>query len=244
MAGGMTPILAELGQTEQALTDAARLADRLEHAGNIDFTEPRSLQIRLLIEQGRHDQAPDPEPLLQAARDGGHPPYMAVAVAAAAALHNAQNQPDQARLLLHELAQNTTNRNDPIYATVLPGLVRTALNLHDPTLAHTLTDGVPPLTPLQQHALTSSHAQQAEATGNHSQAATLYTDAAQHWHQYGNLPETAYALQSQGRCLHALNDPAAEQPLSEARELFASMGYKPALAETEALLEQAQAAAS
>ena len=33
-------------------------------------------------------------------------------------------------------------------------------------------------------------------------------------------------------------------PLREARELFASMGYKPALAETDALLERTTAAAS
>jgi len=32
-------------------------------------------------------------------------------------------------------------------------------------------------------------------------------------------------------------------PLAESRELFASLGYKPALAETEALLAQAEAAA-
>ena len=35
-----------------------------------------------------------------------------------------------------------------------------------------------------------------------------------------------------------------ETPLTEARDLFASMGYKPALAETEALLGRAAAAAS
>ena len=46
----------------------------------------------------------------------------------------------------------------------------------------------------------------------------------------------------QGRCLLALNRPGAEQPLREARDLFAAMGYKPALAETEALLEQTAAA--
>jgi hypothetical protein len=33
-------------------------------------------------------------------------------------------------------------------------------------------------------------------------------------------------------------------PLAEARELFSSMGYRPALAETEALLEQTAAPAS
>jgi hypothetical protein len=54
------------------------------------------------------------------------------------------------------------------------------------------------------------------------------------------VPERAYALLGQGRCLAALGKPEAEEPLREARELFASMGYKPALAETEALLGGAE----
>jgi hypothetical protein len=48
----------------------------------------------------------------------------------------------------------------------------------------------------------------------------------------------AYALLGQGRCLAALGKPEAEEPLREAKELFASMGYGPALAETEALLAE------
>jgi hypothetical protein len=75
-------------------------------------------------------------------------------------------------------------------------------------------------------------------------AAILYADAAQRWHEFGNVPERAYALLGQGRCLSALGDSRAEQPLTEARGLFASMGYAPALAETEALLAESRPAAS
>ena len=57
------------------------------------------------------------------------------------------------------------------------------------------------------------------------------------------MPEHAYALLGQGRCLAALSKPDAEAPLRAARELFASMGYKPALAETDALLGKSEAAA-
>jgi hypothetical protein len=244
MAGGQTPILAELGQIEEALTDAAATADRLEPTGNIAFVEPRSLQLRLLANRGQHEQAPNPEPLLKAARDSGEPQWMALAVAAAAPLLHAQGQPEQARLLLHELDQITAARSDPVYATLLPSLIRTALALGDPNLATSLAKGVPPLTPLHQHALTSSQAQLAEATGNHAEAASLYTDAAHRWQQFGNHPEHAHALLGQGRCLVALSGPGGEEPLREARELFASMGYKPVLAETDALLAQTNAAAS
>ena len=57
------------------------------------------------------------------------------------------------------------------------------------------------------------------------------------------MPERAYALLGQGRCLAALGKPEAEEPLLAARELFASMGFTPALAETDALQARAEAAA-
>jgi hypothetical protein len=49
------------------------------------------------------------------------------------------------------------------------------------------------------------------------------------------VPELAYALLGRGRCLRMLERSEAEQPLREAQKLFASMGYKPALADTETL---------
>ena len=55
------------------------------------------------------------------------------------------------------------------------------------------------------------------------------------------MPERAYALLGQGRCLAALASREAEEPLREARSC-SSMGYKPALAETEALLGESAAA--
>jgi class 3 adenylate cyclase/tetratricopeptide (TPR) repeat protein len=244
MAAGQPAPLAELGRTDEALADAARLAARLEQAGNIGFIDPRSLQLRLLAERGEHDQAPDPEPMLEAARDSGQLSMMAIAVAAAASLLHALGDPEQARLLLAELDRIAATRTDPVYATVLPGLVRSALALDDRNLATSLTQGVQPLTPLHQHALTSCQAQLAHAADNHTEAATLYADAAHRWHQFGNVPERAYALLGHGRCLNAVGDPGAERSLRRARDLFASMGYKPALAQTEALLHQAQAAAT
>jgi class 3 adenylate cyclase/tetratricopeptide (TPR) repeat protein len=244
MAGGQTPAIADLGRIEEALTDAGRLADELEEAGDLNFVETRSLQLHLLAERGQHEQAPDPGPMLKAARDSGQPQAVALAVSAATKLLHAQGCPDHAHLLLHELDQMAGTRTEPAYASVLVSLVRTALALGDPDLATSLTEGVPLLLPLHQHALTASQAQLAEAAGNHSHAASLYNEAGQRWHQFGNVPERAYALLGQGRCLTTLANPDAEQPLRQTRELFKSMGYKPALAETEALLQQAEAAAT
>ncbi len=83
----------------------------------------------------------------------------------------------------------------------------------------------------------------AEAAGDSTEAARLYAEAAERWRDFGSVPERAYALLGRGRCLVALGRPAAEEPLREARELFAPLGYKPALAECEALLGESEAAA-
>jgi hypothetical protein len=83
-----------------------------------------------------------------------------------------------------------------------------------------------------------------EAEGDHAGAAVLYAEAAERWHEFGNVPERAYALLGQGRCLATLGASRAEPPLREAHELFASMGYQPALAETRTLLAGSAAAAS
>ena len=167
-----------------------------------------------------------------------------MAIPAAAALVQAQALPEQARHLLQELDTVSAARVDPLYAIALPGLVRTALAVDDRLLARSLIEGVPVLTPIQQHTITVSRAQVAEADGDYAEAAALYADAAERWEQFGNLPERAYALLGQGRCLQALDDPSADQPLNAARELFAAIGYRPALAETQALLDQRELAAS
>jgi len=102
--------------------------------------------------------------------------------------------------------------------------------------------GVEPVTPLLEHGLVSCRAQLAEA-GDEAEAAILYAEAAGRWRGFGDVREYAHALLGQGRCLVAQDKIEAEAPLREARELFASMGYKPALLETEALLGSADAAA-
>jgi hypothetical protein len=147
-----------------------------------------------------------------------------------------KRQPEQAQALLNELDQLAATRTDLDYASLLPSLLRVALALDDPPLARRLTIGVEPITPSHEHALASAQAQLAEAAGDHTAAAQLYHEAAERWQRFGNVPERAYALLGEGRCSAALGKPEAEEPLREARELFASTGYKPALAETEALL--------
>ncbi len=229
-------LLAELGQTEPALGEAGPLADRLQAAGAINFTEPRSVQLRLLAERGTVQDAPGVAELVASARESGEPQACADAFSAAARLLLARDERRQAHTLLAELDRLPATRADPYYASHLPELVRAALSLGDTALAGRLADGVEPVAALRANALAACSAQLAEAARDHARAATLYADAAARWEQLGNVPERAYALLGHGRCLAALDRSEAEAPLREARDLFASMGYEPALAETEALL--------
>ncbi len=241
----MSPtFLAESGGTEQALAEALPLAERLEAAGNINSVEPRSLQLRLLAERGAHEHAPAADELLATARESGQPQMYAQAFTVAARLLLAQGHRQRANALLVELVQVPEIHADAYYAAALPTLVRTALALRQPELAHRLVGDAEPRTPLAEHALHAARAQLAEAAEQHADAAAQYAEAAERWREFGNVPERAYALLGQGRSLAALGQPGAQEPLVEARELFASMGYRPALAETDALLERKTAAAS
>ena len=134
-------------------------------------------------------------------------------------------------------------RRTPYYARELATVVRTALRLGDRPLSERLVDALEPRYPLDEHALCASRAQLAEHAGELEEAAALYAEAAGRWLEFGHVPERAYALLGQGRCLRALGRPGAEEPLLEARELFASMGYVPALGEVDGLLGSAETAA-
>ena len=98
--------------------------------------------------------------------------------------------------------------------------------------------GVKPVFPYHQHALCAAAAIVLEAEGDHEEALAGYGEAATRWDRFGVVPERARALLGQGRCLLVLGRPEAKEPLREARELFSSMGYRPALGEAEALLDQ------
>ena len=223
----MTPtFLAELGQSEQALTEAGSIAERLQTSSDIMFTEPRALQLRLLVERGAHEHAPAADELVAAAREIDEAQGCAQAFGAAAQLWLAQGHPQRAPALLVELEQLPNTRPDPYYVALLPGLVRTALALNESEVAARLTDGVDPSIPLYEHALCASRAALVEAGGDYTEAADLYAAAAERWRDFGNVPERAYALLGQGRCLAALGRPEATTPLREARRLFDSLGLQ------------------
>jgi tetratricopeptide (TPR) repeat protein len=235
-------LLAELGRPEEALERAARLTVALEASGDThSLIEVRAVELASRLSRAEQVAPGDVDWLIEAARESGAVDITGFALASAAGALAAEF-PERTSALLAELEQAVGARGTPYYARQLAAMLRTALATGDAELAKRLVHGLEPRYPLDEHALCAAHAQLTEHAGEHADAATLYAEAAARWEEFGNVPERAHALLGQGRCLLALGQPGAEQPLREARDLFAAMGYERALAESEALLEQTVAA--
>jgi class 3 adenylate cyclase len=239
-------LLVELGRPEEALERAGALAAAVEASGATwVLIWLRALELATHLARGEAEgMSGIADWLVEAARTQTTSDATVEVLAAVAAARLAAAEPDEARALLTELERTPGARDVPYYSRQLGAMLRTALSAGDPGLARRLADGIEPRYPGREHALCAARAQLAEHAGDPADAAVLYAEAAARWQQFGNVREYAYALLGQGRCLVARGDPAAEQPLRDAADLFSSMGYRPALAETEALLEQTNALAS
>jgi hypothetical protein len=66
-----------------------------------------------------------------------------------------------------------------------------------------------------------------------AQAGELYGEVAGRWERFGVVPERAHALLGAGRCLLRLERGGSEAALREARELFANLGARPLVEETD-----------
>jgi class 3 adenylate cyclase len=235
-------LLIELGRPQEALERGARLAAATEASGDTwSLCELRAVELANRVSRGDQEAHTGVEWLIETARTISAADISAFALATAAAAL-ATEAPQRARALLVELEQAPGTHETPYYGRYLPAMVRTALAVGDRPLAGRLAEGLKPRQPFDEHARCAARAQLAEHDGDLSTAETMYAEAATRWQEFGNLPERAYALLGRGRCLLALGEPDAQEPLGEARELFASMGYKPALRETEALLDRIAAA--
>jgi class 3 adenylate cyclase/tetratricopeptide (TPR) repeat protein len=244
MTAGTVEMLFDSGEHEQALTLAAEIADRSEASGNVFTLEiARTMQTRILTLRGQTAQTTDWLDWLETAVRETAPAEDTVAsLGSAAVARAALEQHDAAAKLLTDVEAAPDSRETHYYAAYLPEMARAALTIGNPELAERLAAGVEPRTPLAEHALVAVHAALDEAGGDAQAAADGYAQTAERWQQFGVIPEQAYALLGQGRCLTALGQPAeATRALVQAREIFNSLKAAPALAETDALLDQASA---
>jgi hypothetical protein len=235
-------LLAELGRTDEVFVSVDRLTAALVESGDMHaLTEVRAVELATSMARGElEDAAARADWLSEVARTIRAADILVIALASAATALAAQ-APKRAHSLLAEIEARTGTRETPYYSRQLPQMVRVALAGNDTKLAHRLVERLEPRYPLEKHALHTARAQLAEHAGETAQAARLYGEAATAWHEFGVVPERAHCLLGEGRSLLAHGRPEAGRRLREARELFAAMGYKPALAEAEGLLGETAA---
>ena len=133
--------------------------------------------------------------------------------------------------------QGWANTPQPVstveYAWMVPEAIRTALCSRT-DLAESLRHRADGPLPVQCMAKASVDNLLAEAHGERQSAAVGFADAAKRWHRFGVPYEEGQALLGHGRCLLALDRAReAATPLAAAREIFARLGARPALAETD-----------
>jgi hypothetical protein len=235
----------DTGEPELAITLAGHLTQRFQ-SDQATLVEVRSVEARIHTLRGRPALAADYlEWLETTSRDTAAAEILVSGLGSAAITHAGLGNATHAIALLSELAATPDTRDNSMYAAYLPALVRTAVGLNQHDTAQSLAMDYRPYTPYARHALITTTAALAEASGDHDAAADGYADAAGRWERFGVIPEHAYALQGHGRCLINLGQPHAAAPvLHQARALFDRLGAIPALAETDALLEQATALSS
>ena len=239
--------LLETGEDEQAFALAGEFAAGVEASGSVfELSSVRSVQARVLTLRGRAAEVADTLDWLEATtREVGQVDLIIVNLGVAAQSRAALGQHEQAVALLAEIEATPGSRENRNYPALLPAIVRTAVALGDPELAHQLVAGVERSTPYNEHALVTASAALAEASGELVAAAEGYGVAARRWQNFGVVPEQAFALLGQGRCLVQLGRTGEASPvLQQARGIFQKLQAAPALAETDELLQQATAISS
>ena len=239
--------LVNTGQHEEALALVAQMALRLEESGDMfGLLAVRAAQIRVFALRDESAEVVEAlEWLVPAARGTEDPQLVVLCLGSAALEHAGLGQDEAATALLTELESSPGARDNQYYPDLLPAMVRTALRIGEPALAERLVGALEPRYPLSEHALVAANAILTEGRGDLQAAAAAYADAADRWERFGVVPEQAFALLGQGRCLVGLSPPTEAAPvLRHAREIFERLQAMPALAETDALLLQATAVSS
>jgi tetratricopeptide (TPR) repeat protein len=205
----------------------------------------RSVQARVASLRGGDDEVDLLDRLEQAAR-GTEDPDSVVGGLGASALARAElGQERAAAALLTELEAYPGARQTENYPVLLAAMVRAAVRIGDRHLAERLLAELEPRTLYAKHALLAAEATPAEAHGDFQAAAEAYADAADRWALFGVVPEHAFALLSQGRCLVGLSlATKAVSVLHRAREIFVRLKAVPAIAEADALLRRVTALSS
>jgi class 3 adenylate cyclase/tetratricopeptide (TPR) repeat protein/energy-coupling factor transporter ATP-binding protein EcfA2 len=175
---------------------------------------------------------------LPRAREIADPQMLGCALPVAALIEQRQGNHLAAVRLVEELDQGINQSPATYRAPALPDLVRVCMAAGELILVRRLLDGLEVRAAGLRHCLTTAHALLAEAQGDLEPAADLHTQAATGWSNYGNLPEHGQALLGLGRCLARLQHPQARDRLRQARAIFARLGARPLVAESDSWLQR------
>ena len=228
-----------VGEWDEALAKAAELTPALvqSEAGS-DLVIVRAQEAVLRVARGEADLArPFVDWLEHHGLSSEIPWIRAYALLTAAPVRLRLGDAAAALKLLVEWESRPRPGSGPNYVAYLPEAVRTALAGGDDDLAARLADGIESVLPIQRHVLATTQGLLAEGRGEHESAAAGFAAAAAGWRDFEAPYEEAQALLGHGRCLMALGRaPEAAPVLAAAREIFARLGARPALAKTDALL--------
>ena len=241
-AQGELDDLVDTGEHDKALAMASEMGPRLEASADVwDLLGVRDVQARIFALRGEGAQVAESLDWLESsARATGDPLFVLLCLSTAAAVRAGLGQGETAAALLREIEAYPGVRANPHFPTRLGEMVRTALRIDESDLAKRLVASHEPRTPYAEHAFVAANAALTEAGGDVQAAADAYADAVGRWERFGVIPEQAFALLGEGRCLLALDHPVeAALALRQAREIFERLHAAPALAETNALLASA-----
>jgi class 3 adenylate cyclase/tetratricopeptide (TPR) repeat protein len=241
--GAEFELLSALGYWDDAAAVAVSLSEELSESH--DAEDLIFLRGSLAILHARRGQVREADRLaawvLKVTRDARHRAGL-VASALAACAMSGRVDDGSLRSRLRDLTLGA--EPDLGVSFDLPELVRAGRKVSAPAIARwaaSWSNGLPLPRCVRRYA----EAMVAESSGELEAATGGFADAAARWHEFSVPYEEAQALLGQGRCLVALGRaPEAAPALEAAREIFARLGARPALGETEALLAGAHSAGS
>jgi class 3 adenylate cyclase/tetratricopeptide (TPR) repeat protein len=236
----------ELGEWDQLLGSADELIawDR-QHGGSYFGVWALTARAHVLALRGRFNEAKELEDqYLSRAREIGDPQILNPALATAAGANAAAGDRALAVSLVEEFDRLTRDRPD--FRTLYGHWVARACAAMDAIQPlRGLLEANAPIATYHRCSILTTEAMLAEAEGRLQPALDLYFQAAQEWESYGDVPEYGHANLGAGRCLLGLGRiMEAETRLKDARDVFATLGARPLVAQADTLLQRATAQTS
>ena len=246
--GALADNLRSEGEWDRALEEVSELVPTLDERGSVwDLLVLRSVQALVFACRGQPEKAvPFLTWIVHKGRESEVPWTKAYVLLAGAVVYLRLGETTVAAGLLAEWVETLHAARS--FVDLAPEVVRTALACGHEGLAarvaRELGERLPARRlPLQELVVVTVGGLLAEVHSERGAAVTAFATAASGWHDFGVPYEEGHALLGRGRCLVALGGaPEAAAPLAAGREIFARLGARPALEETEEVLRRASPA--